>query len=111
MKRILKMSNVCGTELRTRLMMEQFVQTLNSEDEYLLDMQDVTLISRSAADELYNITLDNPKIKIIHLSPFVQKMLDAVILGRFQPRNLRPDATPVIHCEDYNSLQEALMAL
>lgn len=111
MKHILKMSVVCGTELRTRMMMERFAQTLNKDDEYLLDMQDVTLISRSAADELYNITLDNPKIKIVHLSPFVQKMLDAVILGRFQPRNLRPNATPVIHCADYNSLHEALMSL
>lgn len=111
MKHILKISEICGTELRTRLMMERFAQTLNNDDEYLLDMQDVSLISRSAADELYNITLDNPKIKIIHLTPFVQKMLDAVILGRFQPRTLRPNATPVIHCPDYNSLHEALSAL
>lgn len=111
MKHILKMAEICGTELRTRIMMEQFAQTLNNEDEYLLDMLDVTLISRSAADELYNITLDNPKVKIIHLSSFVQKMLDAVILGRFQPRNLRTDATSVIYCSDYNSLHKTLMAL
>jgi len=108
MKQIIKMVEIYGAELRTRMMMEQFAQRLQPENSYLLDMSGVESISRSAADELYNITHDPKNVEMINLSPFVQKMIDAVILGRFQPRQLRQNQTPITYCPDVESFQKAL---
>lgn len=111
MKQIIKIVDIYGEELRTRIMMEQFAQTLLPENDYLLDFAGVTSISRSAADELYNITHDNHNVEMINLCPFVQKMIDAVIYSRFQPRQLRPGQTPVTYCPDLESFQKALNSI
>lgn len=111
MKQIIKMVEKYGAELRTRSMMEQFAKTLDPANEYLLDMADVTSISRSAADELYNITHDHRNVEMINLAPFVQRMLDAVILGRFQPRQHRAGETPIIYCPDAESFKNTLLAM
>ena len=91
------------------LMMERLTSSLNDTDEYLLDFQGIEQMSRSAADELYNLIHSNKHVETIHISPFVQKMLDAVTLGRFQPRQ-RPTATPIIRCTTMQSLTNVLMA-
>lgn len=103
MKQILKIADFCGTELRTRKVMENFAQTLNRENEYIFDMQGVEQISRSAADELYNIT-HTFQVEVIGTQPFVQKMLDAVTLGRFQPRDRHISDTPIIECPTMSSV-------
>ena len=109
MKQILKIADLCGTELRTRQMMENFAQTLKMEDEYIFDMQGVEQISRSAADELYNI-IHTFKAEVIGAQTFVQKMLDAVVLGRFKPRELHISDTPIIHCPTMSSVSKCLKA-
>ena len=109
MKHILKLQEQYGSKLRTRLMMERLNSSLSSEDEYLLDFQGIEQISRSAADELYNITHSEKHVETINIGPFVQKMLDAVTLGRFQPRQ-RPTATPIIRCTTMQSVSNVLMA-
>lgn len=111
MKQIIKMVELYGAELRTRAMMEQFAKSLLPENSYLIDMAGVTSISRSAADELYNITHDSRNVEMINLTPFVQKMVDAVILSRFQPRQLRQNQTPITYCPDVESLKKALSSI
>jgi len=37
-------------------------------------------------------------------------MLDAVTIGRFQPRQ-RPTATPIIHCATIQNVTNVLMAI
>ena len=56
MKQIIKIQEQYGTELHTRQMMERLAASLNPGNAYLLDMRGVEQISRSAADELYNLT-------------------------------------------------------
>lgn len=109
MKHILKLQEQYGSELRTRLMMERLTSSLNNEDEYLFDFQGIEQISRSAADELYNLTHSEKHVETINISPFVQKMLDAVTLGRFQPRQ-HPTSTPIIRCTTMQSVSRVLMA-
>ena len=109
MKHILKLQEQYGSELRTRLMMERLTSSLNNEDEYLLDFQGIEQISRSAADELYNLTHSEKHVETIHMAPFVQQMYDAVKLGRFQPRQ-HPTATPIIRCTTMQSVSRVLMA-
>lgn len=45
-----------GAELHTRQLVERLSASLDSKNDYLLDMKGVLQISRSAADELYGLT-------------------------------------------------------
>jgi hypothetical protein len=91
-------------------MMERLAASLDSNNEYLLDMSGVEQISRSAADELYNLTHSNMHIDLINLEPFVEKMLSAVTKGRFLPRRHLAGDMPIIHCATIGSVQRQLMA-
>ena len=75
MKQIIKIQEQYGAELHTRQMMERLAASLVPTDEYLLDMSGVEQISRSAADELYNLTHGNIRVELINLEPFVEKMI------------------------------------
>lgn len=93
------------------MLIEQFAQTLVAEDEYLLDMDQVEFISRSAADELYNLMEERGHIILVNMSDFVQKMFDTVAIGRFNPRNLQIKDVPVTICPDMESLSHCLKAI
>lgn len=110
MKQIINIQEQYGTELHTRQMMERLASSLVPSNEYLLDMKGVEQISRSAADELYNITHSEIHVDLINLEPFVEKMLSAVIKGRFLPRRHSAGDMPIIHCTTIDSLQRQLMA-
>lgn len=99
MKQIIYIQKLYGSSISTRRTMEEFAQTLDVQNEYLLDFSGVEQISRSSADELYNITIDHKSVKIINMSSFVQKMFDAVILTRFEPRKRNVSNTEIIRCD------------
>ena len=115
MKQIINIQEQYGAELHTRQMMERLAASLSLENEYLLDMEGVEQISRSAADELYNLTHSEMHVDLINLEPFVEKMLSAVTKGRFLPRRFLPRQhtagdMPIIHCATIGSVQHQLMA-
>ena len=110
MKEIIHIQEQYGAELHTRQMMERLGASLVPNNEYLLDMSGVEQISRSAADELYNIMHGDIPVEVINLEPFVEKMLSAVIKGRFLPRQRTADDIPIIHCATIESVQQQLMA-
>lgn len=109
MKEIIKIVDICGPEIHTRIMIEHLSPLLENGNDCLFDFAGVETISRSAADELYNLTRDYHNLSVVNLCPFVQKMLDAVIMGRFQPRQLRPNHTPIIVCRDGESFRRAIL--
>ena len=110
MKQIINIQEQYGAELHTRQMMERLAASLSPENEYLLDMSGVEQISRSAADELYNLTPSDMNVDVINLEPFVEKMLSAVTKGRFLPRQHTAGSMPIIHCATIGSVQRQLMA-
>ncbi len=110
MKQIIHMQEQYGAELHTRQIMENISASLVSGNEYLLDMSGVEQISRSAADELYNIMHGDIPVEVINLEPFVEKMLSAVIKGRFLPRQRTTDDVPIIQCATIESVQQQLLA-
>ena len=110
MKLIINIQEQYGAELHTRQMMERLAATLQPENEYLLDMSGVEQISRSAADELYNLTHSNMRVDLINLEPFVEKMLSAVTKGRFLPRQHTAGDMPIIRCTTIGNVQRQLMA-
>ena len=75
MKQIINIQEKFGAELHTRQMVERLAASLNAADSYLLDMSGVMQISRSAADELYNLTHGNMSVDLINVEPFAEKML------------------------------------
>ena len=91
-------------------MMERLAASLSTENEYLLDMEGVEQISRSAADELYNLTHSEMHVDLINLEPFVEKMLSAVTKGRFFFFFHTAGDMPIIHCATIGSVQCQLMA-
>ena len=110
MKKIIKIQESYGSELHTRQLIERMSASFNVEDSYLLDMQGVMQISRSAADELYNLTHGAFHVDLINVEPFVEKMLSAVTKGRFFPRRHTAGDMPIIHCATIGSVQRQLMA-
>jgi hypothetical protein len=110
MKQIINIQEQYGAELHTRQMMERLAASLVPTNEYLLDMAGVEQISRSAADELYNLTHSEIHVDLINLEPFVEKMLSAVTKGRFLPRQHTAGDMPIIHCATIGSVQRQLMA-
>ena len=72
---IINIQEKFGAELHTSQMVERLAASLNVADSYLLDMSGVMQISRSAADELYNLTHSDMSVDLINVEPFVEKML------------------------------------
>lgn len=103
MKQIINIQEQFGAELHTRQMMERLAASLEPSNEYLLDMSGVEQISRSAADELYNLTHSEIAVDLINLEPFVEKMLSAVTKGRFLPRQHTAGDMLIIHCTTISS--------
>ena len=103
MKQILHLKKLYGSQIRTRLLIEQLAQTLNENNQYLLDMEGVEVLSRSAADELCTIK-QRGNIEIVNASSFVQKMLDIVTISRFLPRQRQEKGyTQIIECKTIES--------
>jgi hypothetical protein len=111
MKQVINMMEKYGKELHTRQMVERLSASMNVEDEYLLDMRGIEQISRSAADELYNLTHGPRRVEIINIEPFVEKMLSAVTLGRFLPRRRSSTDLPIIECQTIGQVTQQLTAL
>ena len=110
MKQVINMMEKYGKELHTRQMVERLAASMNVEDDYLLDMRGIEQISRSAADELYNLTHGPRRVEIINIEPFVEKMLSAVTLGRFLPRRRTSTDLPIIECQTIGQVTQQLTA-
>ena len=110
MKQVINMMEKYGKELHTRQMVERLSSSMNAEDDYLLDMRGIEQISRSAADELYNLTHGPKRVEIINIEPFVEKMLSAVTLGRFLPRRRTSTDLPIIECQTIGQVTQQLTA-
>lgn len=110
MKHIINIQEQYGVELHTRQMIERLTASLNPEDSYLLDMQGVQQISRSAADELYNLTHSTIRADLINLEPIVEKMLSAVTKGRFLPREHTAGDLPIVQCDTIGNVLQQLAA-
>lgn len=111
MKQVLLLKDKLGIEIRTRVIIERLSTELNDDSDYLFDMAGVEFISRSAADELFNLIEERGHIILVNMTNFVQKMFDAVAVSRFAKRNLCVTDVPVTYCEDMDSLSRCLQSI
>ncbi|MBR5971129.1 MAG: hypothetical protein IK017_00575 [Paludibacteraceae bacterium] len=111
MKHIIKIAEIINAEVVTRNTVESIEKRLNHEDEYLFDMSGVKHISRSAADEFFNVAHCDYHVVLVNMEPFVKKMMDVVSIGRFKTRDRNEEHDEVIHCPDMESLSKCLLSL
>lgn len=83
----IQISKAIGNDIRTRIFFRRDIERLvNPTDEVCLDFSGVVFVTRSVADEMYNVSLDFPRVSIINLEGEVKKMYDVVERGRENPR-------------------------
>ncbi len=78
MKTIVIKEHVGNKDLRSRVSINCLKEALTGDNDYILDMNGIEFISRSAADELYNIVYDHKGIKIVNQAETVKQMTDIV---------------------------------
>ena len=73
----IRVKDIIGAEVRSRIPIAALKEAIARDGCYDIDMAEVTFISRSFADELYNLQLDHTN---------VQKMMEVVWKGRKKKR-------------------------
>lgn len=98
MKDINILSNL-GNDLRTRSFFRRDIEGLlnNEDDKIVLNFSGVKFISRSVADEIYNVLCDYPNTTIEGMSGDVLMMYSVVSRGRKQTRIFPSGDINVVH--------------
>ena len=85
MERI-SVKDVVGTDIRSRISLNAVKALMTAGKAYVIDMEGVTFISRSVADELYNLQQDYGAVHFEHAAGFVERMMQIVWSGRSKKR-------------------------
>lgn len=78
------------------------------EGNIILNFADVTFMSRSFTDELYNILDEHKNITLINMSDFVDTMFKTVTQGRNNKRKLVDKESEIKEFDDMKSLSSFL---
>ena len=79
MEKVFNISELISTDIRSRANANIIRSAIDGiEGDIVLDFKDVKFVSRSFADELYNVMNEHDGITLINESDFVKSMLDAV---------------------------------
>lgn len=98
--------DIIGSEVRSRSSIKHIRKAMDgNENTFIVDMNGVDFISRSSADELYNLTLDVKEMHIINTIDTVKKMIDVVWDGR-KAKRIRNKEN--IEIEDYSKVEDFL---
>lgn len=114
MKQIIKIKDLYDTELYTRSKATELKDCVNQEaDEVELDFSDITFMSRSFADELYNVTESFCGKTFIYLNrnDVIETMMTKVAEGRSRERKRGFTPPKILEFKDMKSLEEFLIAM
>lgn len=111
MKTIIKLYNIFGPEIGVRRTISDFGATLKSDTDYLLDFDGITLISRSVADEFFNIVSTHSNVHYVRMASNVQKMYDIVSISRFSPRQRQEIDSNIVECSTMNQVRQCFATL
>lgn len=87
---VISIKDFIGAEVRSRSNANALRKELDNNHSHTVDMEGVTFISRSFADELYNISHDYGHINFLNRNNTVKSMMDAVWASRKKKR-IRPN--------------------
>ncbi len=112
MERVLKISELISTDIRSRVNANIIREAINgTKDKIVLDFSGVVFISRSFTDELYNIKSEKADISFTHVSDIVQSMIDAVFNSRKHKRNYSNNNSEMKRFNDLESLSSYLSTI
>lgn len=107
----INISQICGNEVLSRSNIRNLYSNIDTSTLYL-DFDNVSFISRSAADELCEILSAHPDIDVINLSEEVSTMIEIVKKGRASRRDLASKAkvSMTVNCRSMDDLRRALLS-
>ena len=103
MKEIIKLHDLLGSEIRSRSNAEILREKIAEHSGSIIDLSDVSFISRSFADELC-ILVEKHIIQLHNASGVVQNMLSVVSESRKKKRVRKTDDTKIKEFDDMESL-------
>ena len=112
MDTVLKIATLISTDIRSRANANKIraaIQGVNNR--FVLDFSGVVFISRSFADELYNVEEEHGNIMVVNVTGTVQAMLDAVSNGRKHKRMVTNSDAEVKEFNDMASLSAFLATI
>lgn len=102
--KIVVVKDILGTEARSRRSIEVVREAIgNKENTFMIDMNGVDFISRSFADELYNLSIDTHKFRIINKNDNVRRMIEVVWAGRKESRKRSEEDVEI---QDYKDVDD-----
>ena len=109
METILKIAELISSDIRLRSNASIIRKAIEGiEGGIVLDFAGVTFISRSFADELYNVMQENKNISLNNKGEVVSTMMEAVETGRKTKRVYHSEDAEMIVCNDMESLSKVL---
>ena len=114
MKQTIKLSDIYGTDLYTRSRASDIRDNITDDaTEVSFDFEAIGFMSRSFADELYNIMADRSDVKFCfeNCCEEVELMLTKVADGRSRERKRGISNARMYEFKDMRSLSEFLLAM
>lgn len=109
MEKVFNISELISTDIRSRANANIIRSAIDGiEGDIVLDFKDVKFVSRSFADELYNVMNEHDGITLINESDFVKSMIDAVTQGRRKKRIASENTSEIKEFKDMKSLESFL---
>lgn len=112
MDKTLKIATLISTDIRSRSNADKIRSAIgHAKDKVVLDFSDVTFISRSFADELYNVADEHGNLHMANMNDMVNSMLNAVYSGRHRKRSINTDKSDMKSFCDMESLSAFLATI
>lgn len=107
----ISIKTLIGAEICFRSSADLIRPRLVAGGENVIDLKGVDFISRSFADELYNLQLDYDSVRFENAAGDVEKMMQAVWKGRGQKRVRPATSIPIIDKTSVEAFSEYLLSI
>jgi hypothetical protein len=108
---IIKISSLLSSDIRCRDNANILKCQLPTRGNCMLDFSNVIFISRSFADELYNLVNNSSAlVQTCNMCAAVQNMYNAVVSGRSKKRVRHFDSSDIYVCSDMKDLANVLLS-
>lgn len=112
MDKFFKVAELISTDIRSRANVDIIRSAIDGINEnIILDFTDVTFMSRSFTDELYNLMCEHKNVSLSNMNDFVNSMYNAVVEGRKSKRVFESESSEIKEFDDMKSLASFLSTI
>ena len=109
---IINIASYVGKDIRTRSFFRHDIEELiKNKESVTLDFSEVTFISRSVADELYNVLEDYPDIQVCNMEKDVKMMYCIVERGGKQPAHYETSDIEIVKLNTLDEMDKFFSSL